>query len=41
MHALQRGLADVYDTLHDDEDAMADKLEQLLVVSDEVENEES
>ena len=40
-HALQRGLADIHDTLHDDEDAMADKLEQLLVVSDEVSNEES
>ena len=39
--ALQRGLADIFDTLHDDEDAMVDKLEQLLVVSDEVEDEES
>jgi hypothetical protein len=33
-------LADIFDTLHDDEDAMVDKLEQLLVVSDEVEDEE-
>ena len=33
--AIQRSLADIAETLHDDEDAMLAKLEELLSVGDE------
>ena len=34
-NAIQRSLADIAETLHDDEDVMLAKLEELLSVGDE------
>ena len=34
-NAIQRSLADIAETLHDDEDVMLAKLEELLSVCDE------